>query len=101
MSFGIEDIFNLDVLGYFLLVLIVGEFNLQLLIWFRIGYTIEAGFLLIRSGPFKRKINLSDIKKLRPTKVPFPAMIPFTSPAFSSERIEVVYGKRDEYLSIK
>lgn len=64
-------------------------------LWFGTGYAIEEGTLLIRFGPFRSRISIQDIRKLRKTKNPL------SSAALSLDRIEVSHGKFHDatYLS--
>lgn len=41
----------------------------------------------VQSGPFKSSISSNDIEKVRKTKNPF------TAPALSIDRLEILYGK--------
>ena len=58
-------------------------------IWFRTGYTIEDGKMKIKFGPFRWTIKIEDIKKINKTRNPFSA------PALSIDRLEILYGKYD------
>lgn len=75
-----------SIAGYIIAVLIIG---LLLWIWFGTGYKVEKEFLEVRYGPFKSKIRIKDIKKIRRTKNPF------TAPALSIDRIEILFGRYD------
>lgn len=70
---------------------IIGALILTLLlwIWFGTGYKIEGKFLKVRYGPFKSKINIKEIKIIRRTKNPF------TAPALSVDRLEILFNKYD------
>ncbi len=68
--------------GYIIAALIL---TLLLWIWFGTGYKVEGEYLKIRYGPFKSKIKIKEIKKIRRTKNPF------TAPALSVDRLEVLY----------
>jgi len=50
-------------------------------------YTITASDLMVRSGPFRWNVPLTDIHGIRPTRSFLSA------PALSLDRIEVLYGK--------
>ncbi len=62
---------------------------LGLPIWliFSTYYVIEAGTLLIRSGPFSWSIPVSEIKSIRPSR----SVI--SSPALSLNRLEIQYSQ--------
>ncbi|MYL45720.1 hypothetical protein GLV94_08675 [Virgibacillus halodenitrificans] len=70
---------------------IIGALILTLLlwIWFGTGYRVEGEFLKVRYGPFNSKIRIKEIKKIRRTKNPF------TAPALSVDRLEILFGKFD------
>ncbi len=59
------------------------------LVWFGTGYKVEGEFLKVRYGPFKSKIKIKEIKNIRRTKSPF------TAPALSVDRLEILYGRYD------
>ncbi|WP_158232019.1 PH domain-containing protein [Sporosarcina sp. P16b] len=75
-----------SVLGY-----IIGASTLTLLlwIWFGTGYKVEGELLKLTFGPFKRIIHINEIKKINRTKNPF------TAPALSVDRLEILFGKYD------
>ena len=50
-------------------------------------YTIDAGQLLIQSGPFKWNVPIADIKSITETSNPL------SSPALSLDRLRIDYGK--------
>lgn len=62
-------------------------------IWFKTGYTIEDNVLKIQYGPFKKKIKIDDIHRMKETKNLFSA------PALSMDKIEIKYA-RFETVSI-
>lgn len=69
-------------------IIILSPIGLFLLwIWFKTGYTIADNLLLIRYGPFKKKIVIHDIHSLRKTKNPF------SDPALSMDKIEISFAK--------
>lgn len=72
-----------SILGYIISALLL---ILLLWIWFGTGYEIEKAVLKVRSGPFKSKIEIKEIKKIRKTKNPF------TAPALSVDRLEILYS---------
>lgn len=55
--------------------------------WFTTGYCIKEEQLIVTFGPFKSKIDIKEIRKMRRTKNPLSA------PALSMDRIEISYGK--------
>lgn len=56
-------------------------------------YTLQAGQLLVSSGPFKWRIPVADIARITPTSNPL------SSPALSLDRLRIEYG-RDKVLMI-
>lgn len=74
----------IDVIGITLSLLTVG---LLLWIWFGTSYKVEAGLIKIKSGPFRSRVKINEIKKVRATKNPLSAL------ALSIDRIEILYGK--------
>lgn len=68
-------------------VILLGSTGVILLwIWFRTNYTVKEKTLQITYGPFKKKVNIDDIRSIRQTKDPF------TAPALSIDRIEINYA---------
>lgn len=55
--------------------------------WFTTGYEVTNEYLIVRSGPIKKKIRLNDIKKISKTRNPL------SSPALSLDRLEIIYGQ--------
>lgn len=53
--------------------------------WFTTGYEVTEDKLIIRSGPFKSKIDIQRIRSIRPTKNPL------SSFALSVDRLEISY----------
>ncbi|MDA3130287.1 hypothetical protein GJS40_09580 [Aliibacillus thermotolerans] len=72
--------------GYIIAALIL---TLLLWIWFGTGYRVGREFLKVRYGPFKSKIKIKEIKRIRRTKNPF------TAPALSVDRLEILFNKYD------
>lgn len=62
--------------------------------WFTTGYTVREAELIVQSGPLTKSISLHEIKKITKTKNPF------TSPALSSDRLEIMYGDVYEVILI-
>jgi len=58
----------------------------MLWLWCTTEYIIKEKYLIIRSGPFKKRILLESIKSVRKT------LNPISSPALSLRRIEINYG---------
>ncbi|MCG7344910.1 PH domain-containing protein [Sporosarcina sp. ACRSL] len=75
-----------SVLGYIGSAMMIA---LLLWVWFGTGYRIEGDIMKIRYGPFRSKIAISDITKIRKTTSPF------TAPSLSVDRLEILYGKYD------
>lgn len=50
-------------------------------------YVIDNRILLVRSGPFRWRIPLNEIRSIEPTRNPL------SSPALSLDRLRIVYGK--------
>jgi hypothetical protein len=55
-------------------------------IWFRTGYMIEDAKIRVKFGPIRWTIKINDIKKINKVKHPF------TAPALSVNRLELLYG---------
>ena len=51
-------------------------------------YVIDDRILSIRSGPFRWRIPLNEIRSIEPTRNPL------SSPALSLDRLRIVYGKK-------
>jgi hypothetical protein len=68
-----------------LLALIV--IGLLLWIWFGTGYQFENETIKIQSGPFKRKINIQEIRKISKGKSAL------SSPALALDRLIIHYGR--------
>lgn len=65
-------------------------------LWFGTGYQMIDGELRVRSGPFKKKVQVCDIKQIRKLKNILSA------PALSIDRLELHYSKYDViYISPK
>jgi hypothetical protein len=76
-------IFEQDIIA----ILILVPISLFLVwLWFTTGYLIEGEELIIKFGPIKKKIPISDITKIRKTRNPLSA------PALSMDRLEILYG---------
>jgi fatty acid desaturase len=50
-------------------------------------YTLSQSELLIRSGPFRWRVSLRDVRSIRPTRNPL------SSPALSLDRLRLEYGR--------
>ncbi|WP_313238456.1 PH domain-containing protein [Sporosarcina ureae] len=70
---------------------IIGALILTLLlwIWFGTGYKVEGELLKLKFGPFKSRVNIKEIKQISRTKNPF------TAPALSIDRLEILFGTYD------
>lgn len=72
--------------------------------WFNTVYIIADNLLIIRYGPFTKKIKIADIHRVRETRNLFSA------PALSMDKLEISYGKfeviavspkdRDEFIRL-
>ncbi|WOV86868.1 PH domain-containing protein [Sporosarcina oncorhynchi] len=80
---GVQLITYKSVPGILMTIVMVG---FLMWLWFGTGYKVEDGLITIRFGPFKSKVKIADIRKLRATKNPLSA------PALSISRIEIAYG---------
>lgn len=69
--------------GYIISVLIL---TLLLWIWFGTSYKIEREFLKLKYGPFKSKIKIDEITKIRRTKSIL------TAPSLSVDRLAIHYS---------
>lgn len=56
-------------------------------LWFSTGYKVEGNLLIVKSGPFKRKIPIKEIGKVKQSK----SLL--ASYALSIRRLEVRFGK--------
>lgn len=56
-------------------------------------YTLEPGWLRVRSGPFAWRIPVSEITTITPTHDPL------ASPALSLDRLRIDYGRRSLLIS--
>ncbi|WP_396953703.1 PH domain-containing protein [Neobacillus mesonae] len=56
-------------------------------LWFAAYYEINDNQLLIVAGPIKKKIEIKEIKSIRPSRSIL------SSPALSMKRLEILYGK--------
>ncbi|TGD79608.1 PH domain-containing protein [Hymenobacter wooponensis] len=76
--------------GASLVVLAIAAFLVYLLVPTR--YTLTSQELVIISGPIHKRVPLTSITSIRPTRNPI------SSPALSLDRLEVRYGKFDLVL---
>ncbi len=98
-------LFGVILLGVVAAVLASGEPWIVLLmvaVWTLLGflilpceYTLEEERLVVRSGVFKSRIPYRDIQRV------FPTRNPLSSPAWSLDRIAIVYGKTCVMVSPK
>ena len=72
-----------SLIGIIINVILIG---FMIWLWFGTGYTLEDGVIRIQSGPFRKKVPVKKIQKIRKTKNPLSA------PALSMDRIEITYG---------
>lgn len=75
-----------EAIGFFSIIITV---ILLLWIWFGTYYRICDGVIKIRCGPFRSKIKIREIKKIKKVKNPL------ASPALSFDKLEILYGKYD------
>jgi len=66
-------------------ILLIGA-GLPLWLLIQTHYTFTGPLLVIQSGPFKWKIQVSDIRSVEPTRNPI------SSPALSLDRLQIDYG---------
>ncbi len=60
----------LDIIGFTLVLLTIA---FLLWVWYGTSYRIEEGLIKIKSGPFRSKIEIKKIRKIRATKNPMSA----------------------------
>lgn len=73
-----------NVLGFIIIGSTVG---VLVWIWFGAVYIVNEDAIKIKFGPFRSKVNINEIKKIRKVKSILSA------PALSVERLEITYGK--------
>ena len=81
-------------LGDYLISLMIILLGVVLPIWL-IGstkYLVFEDLLLIKSGPFRWKVNISSVSNIRKTKNPL------SSPALSLDRLEIKYDKNKSIM---
>ncbi|MFS0673578.1 PH domain-containing protein [Ornithinibacillus sp. 179-J 7C1 HS] len=61
----------------------------MLWIWFGTGYQVKGELLVVRIGPFKGKIKIKEILKIRSIKNPN------TSSTLFVDKLEILFGKYD------
>ena len=61
-------------------------------LWLSTYYVIDENNLLVKYGPFKKVVPLHTITSVRKTNNPF------SSPALSLKRLEILYGQYDTVL---
>ena len=72
-----DDIIDATIIGFLLW------------IWFGTGYKVQEEHIKVQFGPFRSSIRIEEIKKVSKIKSPF------TAPALSVNRLEILYGKYD------
>ncbi len=82
-SFFDTELFTIKLVDYLIVIIIA----VLIWIWFGTGYKIEDDVLNVQCGPFKRKLNIKEIRKVSKVK----SII--TSPALSIDRLEIYYDK--------
>lgn len=79
--------------GFVLIFILMVILPIQLLwMWLTTYYVLDDSHLVIKYGPFKKVIPLNTIKSVKKT------MNPWSSPALSLKRLEIMYGKYDIVL---
>ena len=68
--------------------------GLMLWVLYGTGYTVKSDQLCIRCGPFSFRIALQDIDSITPTQSPW------SSPACSLDRLNVVYGLSGQSMMV-
>jgi hypothetical protein len=73
---------------------LIGFIIIGLLIWtwFGTGYRIENEMIIVKCGPYKRKINIQEINKIGKNKSIWSA------PALAVDRLAIHYGRYDGVL---
>ena len=69
--------------------------GVALVIWIVLNthYTLEGRELIVRSGPFRWRIDVADIKSIAPVRgIGMRIRRSRSSPALSMDRLEIVYG---------
>ena len=69
--------------------------GVALVIWIVLNthYTLEGRELIVRSGPFRWRIDVADIKSIAPVRgIGMRIRSSRSSPALSMDRLEIVYG---------
>ncbi|MBM7647431.1 hypothetical protein JOC78_000352 [Bacillus ectoiniformans] len=80
----IEEPFSADMFFVLLVSIILPLFIIWM--WLTTCYILDEHHLVVKFGPFKKKIPLESIKSVKKT------MNPLSSPALSLKRLEIVYG---------
>ncbi len=72
--------------------ILIGGITLSLLfwMWFGTGYIIQHETLIVKFGPFKKKINIEGIKRVSKEKNVWAA------PALAADRLRIYYGLYEE-----
>lgn len=69
------------------LFVVCGFVFLLMWIWFGTGYKVGGGKIKIYYGPIRMTVKISEIRKIEKVKSPF------TAPALSINRLDIMYGK--------
>lgn len=69
-------------------------------LWFGTGYKIKGERIKITSGPFRSRINISDIKKIGRSKASFATISYLSGPALATDRLVVMYGEKSDVITI-
>ncbi|MFQ3546113.1 PH domain-containing protein [Halobacillus rhizosphaerae] len=70
--------------GFILMLLIAGIPGILLWVWNSTYYLLTEKHIIIRSGPFRKTIDLENVKAAKRTRTPM------SSPALSLQRIEIL-----------
>jgi len=89
--------FKQSLLAYSIIFLL---FCMLIWIWFGTGYKLKEGVLIIRSGPFVKKVDIKEIKKVESSNISTFAISYISGPSLSTDRIKIVYGKIHDTVSI-
>lgn len=86
--------------GYLLYGIIIVMLLLSIWVWVRTGYKIEKGSVQITSGPFRKTIQIDEIKTVSTHKTFIGAVGFFSGPALSIHQLEILYGPDHDVINI-
>lgn len=93
--FGINIMTNQSGFGYFVSFVLISIVILLLWIWMRTGYEVDDGLLTVKTGPFRNKIKIKEIKRICPNKLSIRV-----GPALSREVLEIQHGQHSDVINI-